>query len=159
MLFEHTKTAVTEYKKELKKLKSELRARFLSHLEQDLYELRREFPNLDKIFIVGSTPEWNDGEDCVHESSVYIENVPDERYDEISEYVERIYWDEEKVPEEFLHINTALTNEEVLKIYKILHDSKFEDSLQVVFDTNFHVIIDLTEETIKVTVTDYDRGY
>lgn len=159
MSFEKSIVAVQTYKRELAEMQKALREKFIAELEQDLYAVRAAFPGLDKIFILGSTPEWNDGEECVHESDVYIENLQNERWDEMSDYVERIYWDDEEVPDEFLHINTALTKEQVSNLKGILRAAKLEDNLQVVFDTNYHVIIDLTEPTIKVRVKDYDRGY
>ena len=159
MSFEKSIVAVQTYKRELAEMQKALREKFITELEQDFYALREEFPGLDKIFVLGCTPEWNDGEECVHESDIYIENQQDERWDEMGLYVDRMYWDEEEVPDDFLHINTALSKEQVSQIKEILRKAKFEDNLETVFETNFNIIVDFTEQDIKVHVEDYDRGY
>lgn len=159
MSFEQSNLAVQEYKKELQKLQSGLRDRFMVQLAQDFYALRSAFPNLEKLFILGHTPEWNDGEECVHESQIYFENKENERWDDMGEYVDRIYYDADVVPEEFLTVNIRLTSEEVSSIRTILRTAKLESNLSAVFETNFQIIVDLTEEDIKITVDDYECGY
>lgn len=159
MSFEKSNVAVQKYKEELEKIQKLFQENFIKEIEQDFYALRSAFPELDKIFILGSTPKWNDGEECFHSSNIYIENIPDERWDDMSEYVERIYWDTDQVPDEFLHINTNLTKHQVAQIKDILCTANLENNLEEVFKTNFHVIIDFTEPDIKVIVEKYECGY
>ncbi|AFC21607.1 hypothetical protein GAP32_157 [Cronobacter phage vB_CsaM_GAP32] len=158
-MFERTDKAVSEYKKELAKMQAELREKFIEDLKLDAAELKAAFPNLDKIFIIGSTPEWNDGEECVHESEVLIENRNGDGWYDMRTYVDRMYWDAEVVPDEFLHINMNLSPEDLSKIRLILLNAGLEDDLEAVFETNYHIIIDMTGEDVEVIVEDYDRGY
>lgn len=157
-MFKNTKKAVKDYLDNIERMKKEIQNTFIVQLTEDLKELQVKFPNLDKIFVLGSTPEWNDGEECLHRSKVYISNIPDSRRDDMYEYVDRMYWDEEQVPDEFLTVNTGLTEEEAQEVHQILRTANFEDCLEQVFETNFRIEIDLTSE-IKVTVDSYECGY
>ena len=157
-MFKNTKDAVKQYLNDIEKMKKEVQNTFSIQLAQDMKELKDKFPRLDKIFVLGNTPEWNDGEECFHESTVYIANIPDARGDDMYEYVDRMYWDEDQVPDEFLTVNTGLTIEEATEIHNILRTANFEDCLSAVFETNFQVIIDFTDD-IKVIVKPYECGY
>lgn len=159
MSFENSNNAVKNYVDQLEKMKTELRNTFTTILADDFYALRHAFPGLEKIFVVGWTPEWNDGEDCYHNSSVYIENDPNLRWDDMGEYVDRIHGDDSVVEDEFLHVNTSLSKEEVKKIKSILSETNLEENLHEVFGTNYNIIIDLSEEDIKVHVKGYHCGY
>jgi hypothetical protein len=157
-MFTNTKNAVKDYLNEIEKMKKEIQNIFISQLKLDMKELKNKFPNLDAIFVIGSTPEWNDGEECLHSSNVYITNFPESRCDDMYEYVDRMYWDEEQVPDDFLTVNTNLTESEGQEIHQILRTADFEDCLETVFETNFQIVIELADE-IKVTVNPYESGY
>lgn len=157
-MFKNTHQAVKDYLNEIERMKNEIKNTFIIQLSEDLKELQVKYPNLDKIFVLGSTPKWNDGEECFHMSYVYIENSPDSRSDDMYEYVERMYYNEEEVPDEFLTVNVNLSDIEVQEIKEILRTADFEDFIQQVFDTNFHIIIDMTSD-IKVSVKPYECGY
>lgn len=157
-MFKNTEQAVKDYLNEIERMKKEIQDTFIVKLSEDLKELQAKYPNLDKIFVLGSTPEWNDGEECFHDSDVYIANIPDSRSDDMYEYVDRIYYNEDQVPDEFLSVNVSLSESEVQGIKAILRTADFEEFLQQVFDTDFHIIIDLTSD-IKVTVKPYECGY
>jgi len=157
-MFTNTKNAVKDYLNDIERMKKEIQSTFIVQLTEDLKELQQKYPNLDKIFVLGSTPEWNDGEECNHYSNVYITNISDSCNDEMYEYVDRVYYDEDQVPDEFLYVNVNLSVKEAQEVHGILRTANFEDCLEQVFETNFHIIIDMTSD-IKVTVKDYECGY
>lgn len=159
-MFDNVKTAVTDYQETLKTLKKNLQAKFLDELKCDCAELKAQFPALDFIFVLGETPEWNDGEECTHDSEVFITHDDTRSWDTVSEYVERLYWrDESECPEAYKTANSNLSIEDAQKIKDILSAAKFEDGLEVVYQTNFNIVIDFTGETVQITVKEYDCGH
>jgi hypothetical protein len=158
-MFDNVKTAVTEYQETLKVLETKLQAEFLEKLKVDCAELKAQFPALDHIFILGSTPEWNDGEECTHDSEVFVDNTEGSFWNNVSEYLERLYYDEDDYPQEFKESNKGLTAKEVENIKDILNSSKFESGLEVVYTTNYNIVIDFTGESIEVSVKEYDCGH
>lgn len=159
-MFDNVKTAVTEYQETLKVLKAKLQDEFLEKLKVDCAELKAQFPALDFIFVLGETPEWNDGEECTHDSEVFITHDDSRSWDTVSEYIERLYWrDEEECPAAYKTANSNLSNEDAQKVKDILRAAKFEDGLEVVYETNFNIVIDFTGSNVEVTVQDYDCGH
>jgi len=159
-MFDNVKTAVTDYQETLKTLKKNLQAKFLDELKYDCAELKAHFPTLEHIFVLGYTPEWNDGEECTHSSEVFISKDAPHVWDTVDEYVERLYWrDEEECPPAYKTSNQNLSIKDVQKIEDILREAKFEDVLEVVYETNFNIVIDFTGETVQITVKEYDCGH
>jgi hypothetical protein len=159
-MFNNVKTAVTEYKATLKELKSKLRSEFLEKLKIDCNELKDKFPELEHIFVLGYTPEWNDGEECTHSSEVFISKDAPRAWDTVDEYVERLYWrDESECPEAYKNSNQNLSLEDAKAIKDILYNAQFEDGLNEVLETNFNIVIDFTGETVEVNVSYYECGH
>lgn len=159
-MFDNVKNAVTGYQDSLKTLKAKLQAEFIEELKYDCTELKAQFPALEHIFVLGYTPEWNDGEECTHSSEVFISKDAPRVWDTVDEYVERLYWrDEEECPPAYKTSNQNLSVEDAQKIKDILRAAKFEDGLEVVYETNFNIVIDFTGDTVQVTVEDYDCGH
>lgn len=156
-MFDNVKTAVYEYEYTLNELKSKLQLEFIEKLKDDCIELKAEFPELEHIFVLGYTPEWNDGEECEHSSEIYIMNNNDRSWDTVQDYLEYVYNSE--YPIEFKDSNIGLSTDDAIKIKDILHSAKFEDGLEVVYETNFNMVIDLTSFDIKITVEEYDCGH
>lgn len=158
--FDKVKIAVTEYQKSINDLKKQLRTDFIETLKVDCTELKDQFPALDYIFILGSTPKWNDGEECTHDSDVFVDNTEGSYWNNIPEYLERLYYGEEDdYPDEYKNSNKGLSSEDVQKIKNTLSASKLEDGLEIIYETDFNIIIDFTGETVTVTVKDYDCGH
>lgn len=159
-MFDNVKTAVKEYQETMKVLKAKLQDEFLEKLKVDCTEIKSQFPALDHIFVLGYTPEWNDGEECTHSSEVYISTDSSRVWDTIDEYVGLLYCgDEDECPEAYKTSNQNLSFEDAQKVKDILCAAKFEDGLEVVYETNFNIIIDFTGDIVQVIVKDYDRGY
>ncbi|AQW88681.1 hypothetical protein FDH34_gp156 [Serratia phage BF] len=157
-MFDKITIASKEYKAAIKQLKTTLRNEFNDKLKSDCTELKSAYPNLDRIFILGSTPEWNDGEECTHDSSVYIENTSN--YSDCKEYFECVFgWDEPEIPEHLVDSNKNLSDNDVTEIKNIIRQSGLENILEVIYETNFNVVIDFTGDEVQVTVEDYECGH
>lgn len=165
-MFETTKTATNTYRREVERLKTELQNSFLSDLAYDMDGLKQKFPNLDVIYIVGTTPEWNDGEECTHDSEIFID--ASSKYSGLGDLYERMYgcYDlndqadlDENVPTDLHKVNKKLTKEEVSEINEILYAAQLEKNLETVFDTNWMIFIDFRNGNTEVTKEDYECGY
>ncbi|SOK58962.1 hypothetical protein [Yersinia phage fHe-Yen9-03] len=157
-MFDKIKIASTEYEESIKQIKITLRNELNEKLKSDSTELKETYPNLDRIFFLGSTPHWNDGEECSHKSYVYIENGSG--YSDCCEYFECVYgWDNPEIPDHLIKSNKNLNDNEIHAIKNIIRNSGLEKILEVIFETNFNVIIDFTGDEVQITVADYDCGY
>lgn len=153
-MFNKINIASIEYKTAIEQLQSTLRSEFNEELKSDCTELKSKYPNLDYIFILGSTPEWNDGEECTHSSSVYIENTSN--YTECEEYFDRLSGE---FPDNFKDYNKNLKKHEVNEIKSIISKSRLKYILEIIYETNFNIVIDFTENDVNVTVEEYECGY
>lgn len=165
-MFETTKTATNTYRNEIQRLKTELQNSFLSDLAYDMDDLKEKFPNLDVIYITGTTPEWNDGEECTHYSEIYID--ASSKYSGLGDLYERMYecYDlndqaelDECVPKDLHHVNKKLSKDELEEINEILCAAQLEKNLETVFDTNWMIFIDFRNGNTEVTKEDYECGY
>lgn len=164
-MFETTKTATDTYRREAKRLKTELQNSFLLDLQYDMKDLKDKFPNLDVIYITGTTPEWNDGDTCEHSSEIFIEAAKHSGLGDLYGIMYNCYDinDQEeldkKVPVDLHHVNKKLTKDEIYEINEILYTAQLEKNLTTVFDTNWMIFIDLRSEDPAVTKEDYECGY
>ncbi len=165
-MFETTKTATDTYRREVKRLKTELQNSFLLDLAYDMDDLKEKFPNLDVIYITGTTPEWNDGEECLHRSETFID--AHNSHSGLGDLFGRLYncYDindqedlDEHVPVDLHQVNKKLTKEEVYEINEILYSAQLEQNLETVFDTNWMIFIDFRNGNTEVTKEDYECGY
>lgn len=165
-MFETTKNATKTYRQEVKRLKNELQNSFIDDLQYDMQDLKEKFPNLDVMYIIGTTPEWNDGDECVHRSEIFIDSR--NSYSGLAEIFERIYdcFDhndqeelDEKVPVDMHHVNKKLSKDDINDITEILYTAQLEKNLETVFDTNWMIFIDFRSEKVVVSKEDYECGY
>lgn len=117
---------------------------------------------LSHIFVLGSTPEWNDGEDCVHRTTVFIENDrTNSKFTNVVEYFERFDddMDYDNPPESVKAINCFLTHKEARDIENTFK-KKYEDVLEEILGTNWKLEIEFLDNgEVKTTYGDYDCGY
>lgn len=162
----NTLNEIKKYQNEILNLTNEMQKSFIINFEKDLQTLKTTFPNLDVVYIIGFTPEWNDGEECYHESDVYIDGTS--LFNGISSVFDRLYdcYDvnnqsnlDEHVPKYLHHINKKLKNSELEKINEFFRKYSIEDTLQTVFNTNWIITIDFRGDNVVITKDDYECGY
>lgn len=126
-------------------------------------ELQKEgTEGLSHIFVLGFTPEFNDGEECVHRTVVFIENDrADHKYTNVIEYHERFDYDldYDNPPSRILDINAGLTREQARNLEDAF-SKKYSYILEEVLGTNWKLEIEFLEDgEVKITNGDYDCGY
>lgn len=124
---------------------------------------KEKVQGLTHIFVIGSTPEWNDGEECIHRTEVFIENDrTDHKYTDVSEYMERVYDDADYYddpPEHVKAMNVQINRNDAQKI-SLAFKQKYGDILEEVLGTNWKLEIEFIEDgELKITHDDYDCGY
>lgn len=126
---------------------------------------KEKVQGLTHIFVIGSTPEWNDGEECIHRTTVFIENDRSTHtYTNVSEYMERMddsgdvdYYD--NPPNSVKVINETVSRNEAHSIENSFKQ-KYSDILEEVLGTNWKLEIEFLEDgELKITHDDYDCGY
>lgn len=83
-------------------------------LEQFFADLFTANPKLTHVFCTGFTPSWNDGEECFHDTRIYIHNDLD-GWSEMAEFLEcNLGWyvDYDEPSEELLEVNAGLSASE-----------------------------------------------
>lgn len=128
-----------------------------------LEELKTEGTDgLTHIFVLGFTPEFNDGEECEHRTIVFIENDrSDHKYTNVIEYFERFDYDldYDNPPSSVLAVNSGLSRDKANALEKAFM-SKYSEVLEDVLGTNWKLEIEFLEDgEVKITNGDYDCGY
>lgn len=164
-MFETTKTATDTYRREVKRLKTELQNSFLLDLAYDMDDLKRSSQFRCNIHYWYYS-EWNDGEECLHRSETFID--AHNSHSGLGDLFGRLYncYDindqedlDEHVPVDLHQVNKKLTKEEVYEINEILYSAQLEQNLETVFDTNWMIFIDFRNGNTEVTKEDYECGY
>lgn len=122
-------------------------------LEQYFSDLFTREPLLTHVFITGYTPLWNDGEECFHDTQVYIHNDMDS-WGEMGEFLEsKMNWDidYDNPSPEFAAINAGISK----SMSRDIEDVLPVHAMSSVFGTNWLVIA--SHE--GVTVHKYEIGY
>lgn len=114
-------------------------------------------PGLTHIFIIGHTPSWNDGEECTHDTRVFIEN--DSNYSDVEEYFEQVTNNFDADTDELLPLVNSCVEKETAKKLQSEVYSELDNVLQSVFITDFNISIRFLDGKIKIDVEDYDCGY
>lgn len=158
-------TVATNIDKELKEigkkrdqqieyLKEDARQKGIQLVQQFFQSLFAENEKLTHVYVTGYTPVWNDGEECVHDTRVYIFNDI-KGWSELGDLLEcHLGWDlgdEENPNPEYAAINAGLSKSQCNDI---------EDQIPVyamseAFGTNWIVIA--TRD--KVTIQEFEVGY
>lgn len=118
--------------------------------------------DLTHIYVLGYTPEWNDGEECEHRTCVYIENDrANHKYTNVIEYHERFDYDldYDNPPSHLLDINAGISREKARNLEEAF-SKKYSNILEEVLGTNWKLEIEFLENgEVKITHGDYDCGY
>lgn len=125
-------------------------------IEQFFADLFAENTKLTHVFIMGSTPLWNDGEECYHSTEIIIHNDAGEQdsWSEMSEFLEcKLGWDVDydDPSEEVLEINAGLSKSECRDI----EDQIPVDAMSEALGTNWLIIATRN----GVELQDYECGY
>lgn len=126
---------------------------------EDFDSLRKQYSGLDKVFIRGYTPAWNDGEECTHRHQVFVNNSGE--YSDVSEFYEIVIdrdFDYSDIPEHIKKINSKLSKDDCKRVQAYFND--MDDTMEASFGTNWYMIIDFTTEEVTIDFhDDYDCGY
>lgn len=149
----------TEYKEAMMNIKSNRQAILNSALEE-----LKQFVNLRKFIIIGYTPGFNDGDPCTHKSYSYVtssymgEIAECDDSQQLRSFV-GVPDDYEGETYKWLYNNEInhLTNEDKHQINPIMSDIKV--LLSDLYHTDYMVMVDMTGDTPKIVVNDYDCGY
>lgn len=168
-MFQKAKAVAKEYKGNLEAIQLLAKTNLRAAIEEGSAELFNSIPGLDGFIILGWTPEWNDGEECYHDSTLYFEAVgADRRWGGIYEALERLYGDDEveyaiEGQEGYDHIK------ELLGINKDLQKSSHADvnkaitaldkTIEEIIGTDYAYIVRLVDGAVKVTAMDFECGW
>lgn len=134
-------------------LKEASREKALQLLEQLFGDLFADNQKLTHIFCMGYTPEWNDGEECFHDTNILIHNDRD-GWGEMEEFLEcHLKWeiDPNEPSEEFLAINAGLNASQCRDIEDLIPIDAMSEAL----GTNWVVIATRN----GVELQEYNCGY
>lgn len=158
-----------ELHKEVIKMANEL-DQFISAnkhtLIKDLAQEMKKIPGLNKIIVTGYTPGFNDGDPCVHCSTVYYNKTW--HFGEFSEYGIDIseflgapeeYQDGEEELCDWEDINNVNTYSDEDSEKVDLYMEMLDDLIERIHYTDYLVYIDLTSDEPTVKVEDYECGY
>lgn len=139
-------------------LKEDARSRAVQLLEQFFADLFETNPKLTHVFCTGYTPKWNDGEECYHDTEVFIHNdLSDEGWNEMADFLEcKLGWNtsnsSENTPsEELLAVNPNLSKSECRDIEVQIPIDAMSEAL----GTDWLIIA--TREGVELK--EYDCGY
>lgn len=142
------------------KAKAECAKKALPLLMKELQKEGTE--GLSHIFVLGFTPEFNDGEECVHRTVVFIENDrSNHKYTNVIEYHERFDYDldYDNPPSHIIDINAGISREQARELEDAF-SKKYSYILEEVLGTNWKLEIEFLEDgEVKITHGDYDCGY
>lgn len=133
--------------------KEDARTKGAQLLEQYFSDLFSRNPLLTHVFITGYTPSWNDGEECYHDTQVYIHNDLDS-WGEMGDFLEsKLKWDidYDNPSSEFAAINAGISKSKSRDI----EDELPVHAMSSAFGTDWLVIA--TKE--GVNIQKYDVGY
>ena len=71
-MFDNVKFVATQHKKNIAAVNALTESELHKELANDVSKLFESYPNLDGFVMLGWTPEWNDGEDCLHSDEVFV---------------------------------------------------------------------------------------
>lgn len=134
-------------------LKEDAREKGVQIIKQFFEELFDANPKLTHVFCTGSTPEWNDGEECFHETNILIYNDI-YGWSEVAEFLEineGWHYDSENPSEELIAINKDLAMCECRDI----EDQIPIDAMSEALGTDW--LVKATREGIEFSV--YKCGY
>lgn len=125
-------------------------------IEQLFADLFAANPKLTHVFIAGSTPLWNDGEECYHSTDMWIHNDTSEvdSWSEMGDFLEgKLGWDFDcdEPSEEILEINAGLSKSECRDI----EDQIPVDAMSEALGTNWLIIATRN----GVELQEYKCGY
>jgi hypothetical protein len=126
----------------------------------ELFEKYRT-AGITNIFILGTTPEWNDGEECEHGMQVLISNDRKEyKFTDIIEYFERFDADidYENPGAEILNINIGVPHKICKDLGARVHSELF-DILYHGLLTNWKLEITFLDNKVEVKHSAYRCGY
>lgn len=116
-------------------------------IEQFFKDLFEANPKLTHVFITGYTPEWNDGEECYHNTEVYMyNNLNPDSWNELGEFLEcHMGWDVDydEPSEELKEVNAGLSKSECRDIEDMIPVEAMSEAL----GTNW--LIQATRDGVK----------
>jgi len=133
--------------------KEDARTKGTQILGQYFSDLFESNPKLTHVFVTGFTPGWNDGEECYHDTRVYIHNDMD-GFGEMGEFLEyQLNWDidYDNPSPEFAKINAGISKSESRDI----EDELPVHAMSSAFGTDWLV----TATRDGVTIQEFNVGY
>ena len=150
------KQLMEEYEKVSAALNEKIQQEGEKFMEELFQEIFSQHEGLNVIGIVGYTPSFNDGEPCTHSQHIYTgAKLSYGDYidfaDEVGDFEEDFEYDEEDND----HINSkCLTLEEAKDQVEAC-----SEIIERIYDTNFRIVVKLTNDGVKVEHEEYDPGY
>ena len=145
--------AVKAAKKELADAKKAFKVKARKIWPAFVNSLFAEHPNLNCVVILGSTPSWNDGDECVHSEEIFVNDL-DECAEILGEDADTC--GDGKAPAWTL-LNEKLPSKEATSISKAL--KALEGLREIIYGTNWQLRLERQDGKVKITKKDYNCGY